>query len=141
MIGISAFSRSYLRSRATYLMTDECIIHRPGPGNKVTYDKETKEAVRHGGDEVYEGPCRLWQVTGGGVTKDQDRDVVITTTYLSIPYDNGGEPLDIVTITGSEDPDLVGRSLTIHSVTRGGGLRGSRVFRVAFVDYEEEGDL
>ena len=118
------------------------MIKRPTQGTpKVVYDPATKRAARSDGTLIYEGPCRLWQVTGGGSTTFQDKEVVITTTYLSIPWNNEGEPKDIVTITASVDDELVGRSLNIEAVTRGGGLRGSRVYRVAFVDFEEEGEI
>jgi hypothetical protein len=59
------------------------------------------------------------------------------STYLSIPWDAPlPESDDIITITKSVDTDLVGRSVSITAITRGGGLRASRVFTVQLQDSE-----
>ena len=41
----------------------------------------------------------------------------------------------------ADDPRVVGRSMKVESISRGGGLRGSRVLEVKFVDTEGEGDV
>lgn len=144
MIGISDFARGYLRNRATGLMgqsKDACQIRRPGP-QKVVYDPVSRKTVTYGGAEVYAGPCRLWSLPAGSASWVQDRELTTTRTRLSLPYGvDTPEPGDLVTMTGSDDPEVVGRSLRITGVTRGGGLRGSRVMEVTFIDFEEEGDV
>jgi len=135
---ISPFARAYLRGRATELMTDSCVITRPGPVH-VEYDPVTRKTTTVNGTEVYNGRCRLWEVRGGGRTEINGQTFSVAQTYLSIPYDaEMTEPNDVVTITGSDDPKLVGRSLLVLSTTRGGGLRGSRVMSVRFTDFEGE---
>lgn len=140
MIGISPLARNYLRTRSTRLMVDECVITRPGP-QTVTYDAVTRKSTLTNGTGVYSGVCRLWQVSAGSSTWAQDKKLTATTTYLSIPYGEAVEPDDIVTMTLSDDPEIIGRGLRVEAPTRGGGLRGSRVMRVTFIDTEEEGDL
>ena len=50
MLGISEFSRSYLRRRAEGLLEDACIITRPVQGEvKTVYDPVTKRAIRNQG--------------------------------------------------------------------------------------------
>ena len=65
-----------------------------------------------------------------------DEEITITKTQFSIPY--WVMPLpeedDIVVMIESVDPDLVGRTLSIQSVVRGGGLRSSRLFQVQIAE-------
>lgn len=135
MIGISDFAVDYLRRRSTHRMQDECRIFRPG---EMVLDSEFK--ARRGPAVVkYEGPCRLWEVASSSQVVISDEQVVISTTYLSLPWDAPvPESDDIVLMTKSSDPDLEGRTLSIISVTRGGGLRGSRKFTVRVVDSRKE---
>lgn len=138
MTRISPFARAYLRGRATELMTDSCVITRPGPVH-VEYDPVTRKTTTVNGTEVYNGVCRLWEVRNGARQEINGQTFTVAQTYLSIPYDaEMTEPEDQVTMTGSDDPKLVGRSLLILGSTRGGGLRGSRVMSVRFTDFEGE---
>lgn len=121
------------------MMYSQCTISRPGP-QKQTYDPATRRTTTSGPTPYYTGPCRLWQVSEGGKTWTQDREVAVTRTFMSIPYTATVEPGDRVTVTAHDDPDMVGRSLIVEAVRRAGDLRGSRVMRVQFTDYEEEGD-
>ena len=137
----SPFALNYLRVRSDEMMVSECVIVRPSPTQSpVVLDPVSRKAVVSDGAPVYTGVCRMWQVSSGNNTWEQDREVAIATTYLSLPHGAVAEPNDLVLITADNDPALVGRSLTVEAVTRGGGLRGSRVMRVQFNDYSEEGD-
>lgn len=138
---ISDFARSYLRTRAAEMMEDSCVISRPG-AQKVTWDSVTKKAMTTTDNvAVYTGPCRLWAIDAPSGFYYQDRETFKGTTRLSLPYGEVGvddvDVMMLVTITSHVDPLLVGRSLTINEITRGGGLRASRVADVEFVDFEE----
>ena len=131
---ISPVLARYIRKRATELMVDECMIYTAG---KPVLDNTTGSVTRDQGEIKYEGPCRVWEVRGSGQTLIGDVQMNTDSTYLSIPWDAPlPESDDIITITKSVDTDLVGRSVSITAITRGGGLRASRVFTVQLQDSE-----
>lgn len=134
MIGISAFATHYLRTRTAERMEDACRIFSKG---QITVNPD--HTASRGEDEVkYEGPCRVWEVTAGNQVVISDSQVVMSQTYLSLPYDAPvPESDDIVLITSSADPDLMGRTVSIVGVVRGGGLRASRKFTVRVVDSQK----
>lgn len=130
--GITKFSRSYARRRATDRMVDRCKIYRPGP---VTLDRATGTTTREVDRIKYEGKCRLWEVGSGGETMLGGEQVVQAQSYLSLPFNAPvPESDDIVEVTGHSDAELVGRTVKVIGVTRGGGLRASRVFSVQVID-------
>lgn len=135
MVGISAFAASYVRKRTSERMVDECRIWKPGP---VILDRTTGKTSR--GEDIlkYQGVCRFWEVTAGGAALLGDEQVTISQTYLSLPYNAVvPEQDDIVKITMSVDPDLVGRTVKVVSTVRGGGLRASRRFLVQVVESQK----
>lgn len=135
MIGISSFATNYLRTRTADRMQDSCRIFRR---SGVTVDENFK-ASRGEAVVKYDGPCRIWEVTAGNQVIVSDQQVVVTQTYLSLPWDAPvPESDDIVLITASADSDLVGRTVAITGITRGGGLRASRRFTVTFVDSQSD---
>lgn len=135
---ISQFARDYGRAHATEMMEDEVRITRPGPAETV-YDPITREVTTINGVLIYEGIARVWEVRAGSKQTIGDRVLRVTQTYVSIPWNAAiPEPLDRIKITASVDPRLVGRTQRVQSVTRGGGLRVSRVMLVEFYDYTEE---
>lgn len=131
MIGMSDYATRYLRDRTAARMEDTCRIFTPG---KMVVGSDFKSR-REPQTVKYEGPCRIWEVISGNQVVISDKQVVVSQTYLSLPYDAPvPESDDIVLITKSADPDLVGRTVSIVSVTRGGGLRASRKMLVRVVD-------
>lgn len=134
MIGVSAFARQYLRTRSVELMNDACVIHHPGAG-RVAYDRTSGQATNHVGTALYTGPCRLWEIPAAQLTQLQGDLVAISTMYLSLPYDAPvPEAGDIVQMTVSADPNVVGRTLDVVSVVRAGNLRGSRRVLVRYTE-------
>lgn len=132
-LAISRYAQKYSQNRTTDMMVDRCRIYKPGaPG----YNPSTGRSTNTAGDLKYEGPCRLWEVPGGQQIVVGDEEITITKTQFSIPY--WVMPLpeedDIVVMIESVDPDLVGRTLSIQSVVRGGGLRSSRLFQVQIAE-------
>lgn len=125
---IGTYPRDHIRQRATDLMSAAVRISRPG----VEYDPVTRRDTSTEGDLIYEGPARIWEVPAGSQIVIGEEEVTVTSTYLSIPF--WVQPLpesdDLIVVTQSDDEDLIGRSLDIISVVRGGGLRASRRFQV-----------
>lgn len=87
---------------------------------------------------VYEGPCRVWEVSGGSpFTVADDEVAVIQNTQLSIPWDTYPVPErnDEVVITASQvDDQMVGKRYRIISAAKAGDLRATRRFLVQGVD-------
>lgn len=128
---ISPFAASYVRRRTSEHMVDACKIWRPGPP-VVDANGVAKRAVAQ---LKYEGPCRFWEVNAGQQIIVGDEQITMTQAYLSLPYNSVvPESDDIVQITASDDNDLVGRTVNVLSVVRGGGLRASRKFLVQVID-------
>lgn len=132
---ISPLSRSYLRKRSNRLMEDACRIVRPIIGH-VVYDPVTKVATNTTSEEIYSGPCRLWEVSAGSITQVGEEEFVQTSLRLSLPWDVFTIPAveDTFEVTKSDDSSLVGKWFEILSHTKGGGLRGSRVFTVRYLE-------
>lgn len=132
---LSKFAASYVRSRTADRMDDECRIFKPGG---MVIDPVTHKAKRVDAVVKYEGKCRFWEVQAGSQVVIGDQQVVVTQSYLSLPYDAPvPESDDIVEITKSVDPDLEGRTVQVVSIVRGGGLRASRKFLVRLVDSQK----
>lgn len=136
-LGVSPYAQSYIQDRATDLMTSTCRVFKPSTGvSSGTYDPVTGQVTAGPGAVKYEGPCRLWEVPGGQGIVIGDQEVVVTQTYFALPY--WVTPLpekdDVIQMLTSDDPDLVGRSISIMSTIRGGGLRASRRFQVQVSD-------
>lgn len=135
---ISQFARDYGRSHATEMMEDSVRITRPGPA-ETSYDPNTREVTTTNGVLVYEGIARVWEARAGTKLTVGDKVLRVTQTYVSIPWDSPiPEPLDRIKITGSVDTRLVGRTMRVQAITRGGGLRVSRVMLVEFYDFTED---
>lgn len=131
----SKFATSYLRRRSAERMEDQCRIYKQGK-MEVSEDftaRRSTEIVR------YEGRCRLWEVPASSQVVIGDRQMVVAHTYLSLPWDAPvPESDDIVLMTNSADHDLIGRTVAVVSVVRGGGLRGSRKFTVRVLDSKKD---
>ena len=132
---ISPFAASYVRKRTTERLSDTCKIWKPG--DPVTNPDGT--AYRPEAQVRYEGPCRFWEVNAGQQIVVAGEQITMTQAYLSLPYNSVvPESDDIVQILSSADDDLVGRTVNVISVVRGGGLRASRKFMVQVVDSKKD---
>lgn len=125
---ISPFSRSYLRKRASDKMEDLCEIWRHGtlPLNKATgVVTTTKQTL------LYSGKCRIWQVVAGTQVLMGDEQIVMSTTYLSLPYDAYVPNYDdIIHVIKTSDPALNSSYFHVVGTSFSGGLRASRRFTV-----------
>ena len=126
-LGVSDFARDYITGQADSLMDSTIRISTPG----TVYDIATRRNTTTSGAVKYEGPARIWEQAAGSVTMVGDDEIVMSQAYMSIPWD---APVphndDLTLIVDSSDPDLVGRTVNIDSVSRGGSLTASRQFRV-----------
>lgn len=126
---ISPFAKSYLRLRAAKLMVSQCTIWHPQDN---TYDPaQLASIVPPLGAPIYVGQCRFWRAATGVQTLMGEEIVTVTETFLSIPY-NSVVPVerDIARIDNHDDPTMIGRTMQLIGIARGGSLRGSRVFSV-----------
>jgi hypothetical protein len=132
---ISPTAQAYIRKRATELMADQCRIFKP---QKPVLDRSTGKTVTPAPIIKYEGPCRFWEVQSGGQVLIGDEQLTMSQTYLSLPFDAPvPESDDIVELTGSADSSLVGSTVQVISIVRGGGLRSSRKMLVRVVESQK----
>lgn len=128
MRGISVRSIDYIRSRATENMHSTCRIERV---SNPQYDPLTGYALPGPKTIVYEGICRIWEVTGASVIPIGEEEYVAQTTNLSIPWATDPVPVrdDEVEITDSEtDTHLIGMRFRIMDQAKGGDMRPTRRF-------------
>ena len=129
---ISAYSRQWVRNRATAVMEYTCRIERSGVPEG--YDEDTLIYTAEGvATVIYEGTCRIWEVANASSVVVGDADVYQMTTNLSIPWDTPEEikRYDQVTIlTSHTDDQMVGKRYEIQTVAKAGELRATRRFEV-----------
>lgn len=126
---ISQQAINFVRKRATEVMISECVIERI---NKPSFDEANGRAVPGSRETIYEGPCRIWEVQGGGPVVISEEDITMQSTQLSIPWATSPVPRrdDEVTITDSRDDELIGKRFVIDSSAKSGELRPTRRFSV-----------
>jgi hypothetical protein len=129
---ITAEARKYVRSRAREVMEYTCQITRGSA--PAGYDESTLVYTAQGVAElVYEGPCRIWELTGGSAIMVGEAEIYQQPTQLSIPWDESAviRRYDQVLVTGApQDSQMVGERFEIQTVTKGGELRASRRFEI-----------
>jgi hypothetical protein len=111
-------------------MQASCRIERVTPP---TFDQASGTATAGGRTLIYEGPCRLWEVSGGAPVVVGEDDIVMQSTQLSIPWDVPVVPKkdDEVVITAHPtDQYVVGKRFVIDSSAKAGDLRATRRFAV-----------
>lgn len=116
---ISASFLSKARRDAEDLMTDQCVVTRPGD---TTTDPDTG-LPDTGKEQVYEGSCKVQ--TGGGLASEQTEGSAaqamgavsfVWSLYVHFPYDTSGlRAGDVVEVTESANPLLIGRRLRLVS--------------------------
>lgn len=130
---ISSRAREYVRSRATAVMSYQCRIERVVKGN---HDEDSLVYTPGTRTLVYEGVCRVWEVSGASAVVLGDSDLDIATTQLSTPYDAPiARKNDEVVITSAptQDDSLLGKRFQIQSHAKAGELRPTRRYTVTAV--------
>lgn len=109
---ISASFLAKARANAECLMTDRCVVTRPGV---TTTDPDTGLTTT-GKEKVYEGSCKVQ--TGGGLASEQTEGSaaqamgavsLVWSLYIHFPFGTSLRNGDLVTVTKSANPELVGR--------------------------------
>ena len=134
--GISNRARAYIRSHAEANLTHECVIQRVG---EATFNRATSVYTAGETTELYEGPCRIWEITGGATLDVNAEQVITRQTKLSIPWNEGIgiRRDDEVKITAAPyDDSLVDRRFRILDIDQGGDLRATRRFTVQAIQEE-----
>lgn len=127
---ISPWAVQYVRSRATAVMQYTCRIERV---QKATYDENTLVAAPGGRTTIYEGVCRVWEVSGGAPIVIAESDIVLQDTQLSIPWNVSPLPKrndEVLILTAPTDTALVGKRFQIKTSAKAGELRATRRFSV-----------
>lgn len=116
---ISASFLAKARANAECLMTDRCVVTRPGV---TTTDPDTG-LPNTGTEQVYQGKCKVQ--TSGSLASEQAEGSaaqamgavsLVWSLYVHFPYDtNGLRAGDVVEITESANPLLTGRRLRLVS--------------------------
>lgn len=109
---LSASFLAKARANAEDLMTDQCVVTRPGD---TTTDPDT--GLPDTGDtKVYEGRCKVQ--TSGGLASEQTEGSaaqnmgavsLVWSLYIHFPFGTSLRNGDLVTVTKSANPELVGR--------------------------------
>lgn len=110
MLTASVLERA--RENAESLMTDECTVVRPG---EAVTDPATGE-VRPNSTQVYVGHCKV-QTSGGLASENVEGSAaqamgaasLVWSLYVHFPYGTMLRNGDLVTVTNSANPELVGR--------------------------------
>lgn len=107
------------RANAEDLMTDQCVVTRPGD---TTTDSDTG-LPDTGKEKVYEGSCKVQ--TSGGLASEQTEGSaaqamgavsLVWSLYVHFPFCTSGlRAGDVVEVTESVNPLLVGRRLRLVS--------------------------
>ncbi len=130
---VSARARAYVRSRASMEMAYTCRIERVTKG---THDDDTLIYLAGTRTTVYEGKCRIWEISGAGAVVVGDSDLDIATTQLSTPYDAPvARKNDEVLILNAptQDDSMLGKRFQIQSSAKAGELRATRRYTVTVV--------
>jgi len=129
---ISAEARRYVRTRATEVMEYTCQITRGSAPEG--YNEDTLIYTPAGLAEViYEGICRIWEVTNASSVVVGDMDVYQVNTNLSIPWDavvNIKRYDEVEILTAPQDSLMVGKRFEIQSGAKAGELRATRRYEV-----------
>lgn len=109
--------REQLRADLEATLPDECRVVRRAQG---AFDAEDGTHDDSADAEIYEGPCRA--VAWPGVTRRVvvgEQVEVLSSYWVTLPNAAVGlRTDDIVIITASADPDLVGREMVVRDIAQ-----------------------
>lgn len=125
----SQVAARYIRKRVNEQMAYRVQIYRAGAA---AFNGTTGVYTTNAKNLIYEGKGRIWYAGGGSAISIGDGDIVITPTYLSIPFETDPVPRvdDVVVVISSPDPDFIGRTLRITSVDSGSYIHPARKMQV-----------
>jgi hypothetical protein len=94
------------------LLTDTCTIVRRTQG---VFNESTGQYGSPTNTSIYSGVCRVAPLSGiARRVRVGEEAVIDRAQWVFLPFSaTGVKPEDIVTITASEDPDVIGREMTV----------------------------
>lgn len=110
-----------------------CRIERVTNGQ---YDEDDLIYTAGTRELLYEGPCRLWEVSQASQVQVGETDISMYSTQLSIPWDTQADIRrhdEAVILTSPSDEQVIGKRFEIQSVAKAGQLRATRRFTVSAV--------
>lgn len=139
--GISPRARSYVRRQAKLIQHAGRV--RIFTLSEVGYDKDSRMHQPATEEVLYEGPFRIWEVTGRSGVAIGDSEVLLQTTNLSIPWDaevtrmpRHGDMFEI--LQHPTDSSIEGARGEIQESAKAGELRATRRFAVTMA--QSKGD-
>lgn len=116
---LSASFLAKARANAEDLMTDQCVVTRPGD---TTTDPDTGLPTT-GDAKVYEGRCKVQtsgdlasEQTEGSAAQNMGAVSLVWSLYMHFPFGTGGlRAGDVAEVTESANPLLKGRRLRLVS--------------------------
>ena len=137
MTRISANARNYVRSRATEEMDATCRIERV---TAPVYNETTLIASPGSRTTIYEGKCRVWELSSSSVVMVGENETTIQSTNLSIPWDVNPVPDkddEALIVACPSDSSLVNKRFQIQSSAKSGALRPTRRFSVTELGWQK----
>lgn len=148
---VSPRARAYVRKRGTDVMEAKVRIERVAAGQFNLGDLLVSSGSR---STIYEGKARLWEVSGMGAVQLGNDDIIVQSSYLSIPWDfvpqdewpaSSWPPTtlprvedEFVVLEHKTDFAMVGRRGVIRDTIQSGILRNTRKFSIQLVQASEE---
>ena len=103
------------RSREQRLFRSTCTVTRAAAGR--TFDPSTNTYTAAAAATVYSGPCMVRRTDrSGNDTEAGEREVRLQDLEVKLPADTAVAEGDVVTVTASPDPALVGKTLRVTDV-------------------------
>jgi len=106
----------HLRHRERRLFDSVCAVTRPGDGGFL-FDPDSGEYVESPSTDVYEGPCMVRPTANAARVVEFGGQAVSLRLYdVTLPADTAVQVEDIVTVTASADPGLIGQVMHVLDV-------------------------
>ena len=116
---ISDLELAGVRADVEHLFVDAGTIHRPDPDQKGDFNPETGEVTAAVENLIYTGRMSIWPISARRDNQDELGEglIFIRQYRVNIPWD-AAEILirDIVRITTTADPRLIGRPMEVRDV-------------------------
>ena len=108
-----------MRDTSDTAMTDTGTITRPGAD---TFDASTGLITAGASTTIYTGSMRVRPAaaSGAGETQFGEEQVTLSRYVVTVPYDTTSVRIDdVVTVTDSDDADLIARTLRVAAIPLG----------------------
>jgi hypothetical protein len=130
-----ATARDYVRSRVTNeFLNYQVRVERV---TRPLYDETNLVAIPGTRATIYQGPGRIWEITGASTVVVSENDMLMENTQLSLPWDLDSLPQrydEVVVIeVPPQDSTLLGKRFQIQTAAKAGELRPTRRYTITAV--------